>query len=461
MAWTSDVDAGHSKRLRFFCQRSALASVALGSIVLSGWILQLTSLKSVFHGLVAVKANTALALVLSGVALWLLIPGESSRQRRGIAFFFASLVGMIGLGTFCEYLFGLNLGIDQLLFHEVVGAVATSSPGRMAPIATVGFTAIGAALMLLAVKTRHCERASQLLSLLAALAAMLAIIGYIDHATPLYRFMQYTQVTLYTAIALFLLSVAVFLARPSTAIAGDLIRGGSGSALARRFLPAVFFVPVCVGWICLQGERAGFYSTELGLALYTTSNVVVFAFLVWLSARKLNRESVRRNMAETEIRELNAHLESRVAERTKTLEQQTTLLAEQAGLLDIAHDSIFVRDMHDRITFWGKGAAEKYGWTAEEAMGQSAHELLKTEFPVSAEQIHAELMSQGRWEGELVHTRADQTRRRRRRHRPHGCRAARLPATRVHTFFSRRIFLWPADGRYSAMPSVIRESSLK
>jgi diguanylate cyclase (GGDEF)-like protein/PAS domain S-box-containing protein len=389
---------------------SAIASVALGSIVLCGWIFQLTILKSVFLGLVTVKANTATALLLSGMALWLLIPGEPSPRRRSIAFVFAFLVSMIGLGTFCEYLFHLNLGIDQLLFHEAAGAMATYSPGRMAPIATIAFSAVGAALMLLALKTRRSEQAAQLLSLLTALAAMLAIIGYIDHATPLYRFMVYTQVTLYTSIVLFLLSASVFFARPSRGMARELTCAGSGSTMARRFLLAVFLVPVSVGWICLRGERAGFYGPELGLALYTTSNVVVFAFLVWLSARRLNAESARRNKAETEIRELNARLEWRVAERTKTLEQQATLLTEQAGLLDIAHDSIFVRDMDDRITFWSKGAAEKYGWTANEALGQVAHELLKTEFPASVEQINAEFMSQGRWEGELVHTRADQTR---------------------------------------------------
>jgi len=410
MDWISDADARFRIRLRLFCAGSAIVSVVLGSLVLCGWTFQHTILKSVFHGLVAVKANTALALVLSGISLWLLIPVESPPRRRGFAFIFASLVGVIGLGTLCEYLFGLHLGIDQLLFHDTAGALATYSPGRMAPIATIAFTAIGTALTLLALKTRRCERAAQLLSLLTILAAMLAIIGYIDHATPLYRFMQYTQVTLYTAIALLLLSAAVFFTRPSSAIAGDLTRIGSGSTLARRFLPAVFFVPVFVGWICLRGERAGFYGAELGLALYTTSNVVVFAFLVWLSARKLNEESAQRNKAEIEIRELNGQLEWRVAERTKTLEQQATLLTEQAGLLDIAHDSIFVRGMDDRITFWSKGAAEKYGWAADVALGQDAHEFLKTESPIPLEQINAELMSQGHWEGELVQTRADQTR---------------------------------------------------
>ena len=62
------------------------------------------------------KANTALALVLSGISLVFLIPQAPSRQRRRIAFILASLVELVGLGTLCEYLFGLNLRLDQLLF---------------------------------------------------------------------------------------------------------------------------------------------------------------------------------------------------------------------------------------------------------------------------------------------------------------------------------------------------------
>jgi hypothetical protein len=167
------------------------------------------------------KANSALALILSGISLWLLAPEDSSPQRRRSALTFASLVALVGLGTLCEYVLGLNLGIDQLLFHEPDGALATYSPGRMSPVAAIALAAIGAALMLLALKTRHSERAAQGLSLLAALAAMLAIIGHIYHATILYRFMQYTQLAPHTAIALFVLSIAVFFVRPRSAFAGD------------------------------------------------------------------------------------------------------------------------------------------------------------------------------------------------------------------------------------------------
>ena len=33
-------------------------------------------------------------------------------------------------------------------------------------------------------------------------------------------------------------------------------------------------------------------------------------------------------------------------------------LREQAGLLDLTHDMVFVRDMNDAITYWNRGAAE-------------------------------------------------------------------------------------------------------
>jgi PAS domain S-box-containing protein len=74
-----------------------------------------------------------------------------------------------------------------------------------------------------------------------------------------------------------------------------------------------------------------------------------------------------------------------VAERTQ-----------QASLLNLTHDTIFVRDMSDVITYWNRGAQELYGWTAEEAIGKRAHELLQTVFPVPLEEIRAELLRSGR-----------------------------------------------------------------
>ncbi|MBV9124033.1 MAG: PAS domain S-box protein [Planctomycetes bacterium] len=103
-------------------------------------------------------------------------------------------------------------------------------------------------------------------------------------------------------------------------------------------------------------------------------------------------------------------LEREIAERRHTqreLETQAQTLREQALLLDLAHDSILVRDLDDRITFWNQGAVEGYGWTKAEACGQVTHALLRTVFPEPLEAIRATLLRAGRWEGELIHTRRD------------------------------------------------------
>ncbi|MBB5034596.1 PAS domain S-box protein [Prosthecobacter vanneervenii] len=76
------------------------------------------------------------------------------------------------------------------------------------------------------------------------------------------------------------------------------------------------------------------------------------------------------------------------------------ILREQATLLDSAQDAIMVRDLQDRILYWNKSCERLYGWTASEAMGRAAEELLyrdATEFHVAWEQS----MTKGEWVGEL------------------------------------------------------------
>lgn len=78
-------------------------------------------------------------------------------------------------------------------------------------------------------------------------------------------------------------------------------------------------------------------------------------------------------------------------------------LQERAELLDLASDSILVRDLDDRIIFWNAGAEACYGWTREEAMGQVSHTLFQTIFPKPLGEIKEELFRHIRWKGELTH----------------------------------------------------------
>jgi PAS domain S-box-containing protein len=134
-------------------------------------------------------------------------------------------------------------------------------------------------------------------------------------------------------------------------------------------------------------------------------------------------EAPELSRAKAEIQRLNEELEQRVAERTSQLtavneqlrkeiatrKRAEEALSERASLLDLTHDTVFVRDMADVITYWNRGAAELYGWTKEEAVGRVSHQLMQTIFPAPLAEISAQVLCTGRWEGELIHTRRDGT----------------------------------------------------
>jgi len=91
----------------------------------------------------------------------------------------------------------------------------------------------------------------------------------------------------------------------------------------------------------------------------------------------------------------------KIAEQERDL--QAKLAREQAALLELAHDPIIVRDLDNRITFWSRGAEEKYGWKRAEVLGKLAHTLLETQFPQSAESVDEALRRNHYWEGEVIH----------------------------------------------------------
>jgi formate hydrogenlyase transcriptional activator len=93
----------------------------------------------------------------------------------------------------------------------------------------------------------------------------------------------------------------------------------------------------------------------------------------------------------------------------KPADEPALSLQEQANLLNVTRDAIFVMDMEGVIKYWNLGAEERYGWTAEQAVGRVVCDLLKTVFPAPLEQVKAEVVGTSRWEGELVHTKKDGT----------------------------------------------------
>ncbi|MGA8409785.1 MAG: PAS domain S-box protein [Candidatus Acidiferrales bacterium] len=103
----------------------------------------------------------------------------------------------------------------------------------------------------------------------------------------------------------------------------------------------------------------------------------------------------------------NAALENEIHERRELeidLRISEERYREQAELLDLTHDAIFVRNLKSEILYWNRAAERIYGWSAEEARGKISHELLQTVFPKDLAEIQTETLATGTWEGQLRHT---------------------------------------------------------
>jgi two-component system, LuxR family, sensor kinase FixL len=168
--------------------------------------------------------------------------------------------------------------------------------------------------------------------------------------------------------------------------------GGMGPALL-----AVAISTVAIDYYFVEP----LYTLRLGGK--SVSFLIVFGFLAvvtsWMSSK--------RRQSEEALRQARDELDMKVQERTRELRQANQVLRERANLLDLTHDTVFVRDMNDIITFWNRGAEERYGWSRDEAIGRVSHDLVRTNFAASLPEINAELTRTGRWEGELFHTRRD------------------------------------------------------
>ncbi len=180
----------------------------VGCVVLLGWALGIQGLTSLIPGSVTMKANAALAFVLSGGALFLLpMPGAGARRAARVG---VVAVGGIALLTLGEYVAGWNFGIDQLLFSDP-GTIATSHPGRMAPNAAICFVLTAAALWLMCRPAGNARRPLILgwLGSVVIAVGLLAMLGYIVGFSGGYRWWNFTGMAVHTAFLFVLLGAAI------------------------------------------------------------------------------------------------------------------------------------------------------------------------------------------------------------------------------------------------------------
>jgi PAS domain S-box-containing protein len=164
-----------SNRLAFY---GAWASVAIGSVVLAGWWMNIPSFRQLFLASGEVKANTGLLFILFGAAmLWQPeIPRGTGWKRSWISIGLGCAVAWL---TLLEFWTGITFGIDELLIPDWTSGDGRE-PGRMSDKSALGFSLVGVALIVLQGHARSSWRPmfAGLVSCLHASLAAFAVTGW-------------------------------------------------------------------------------------------------------------------------------------------------------------------------------------------------------------------------------------------------------------------------------------------
>ncbi|MBS1841854.1 MAG: PAS domain S-box protein [Acidobacteria bacterium] len=272
-----------------FVKTASVAAIAVGCLDHVGWALRLPALTQVVSSFPTMKPLTGLCFILVGTAVTLLSGEESEVGRRSklVAATCALAVLLICAATFLEYAGITGRTVDALLFHEAVAADPATYPGRISFATAISFSCLGLSVLSL---IRHRGRMAwhQASAAVALVVGLLGILGYAYRSSSTNRFAPFDTMAVHTSVLSLLLGLALFLVRPSSGMMATFHSRLLGGFFARKTLPAALTLPFILGWMRLMGERAGYYGTEFGLAIFACANTVLFGILLWWTAHSLN-----------------------------------------------------------------------------------------------------------------------------------------------------------------------------
>jgi len=126
-------------------------------------------------------------------------------------------------------------------------------------------------------------------------------------------------------------------------------------ALLTRLLPTAILITLGLGWLRLQGEKAGFYGTSFGVGLMVILTISWLAIFVWWTSRALNRAETAQAVVEHALR---------------TSEQRARLVIESA------YDAFIAMDAEGVIIDWNTEAEKIFGISSSQAIGRKLSETI-------------------------------------------------------------------------------------
>ncbi len=277
------------KRVSYYL---GLIVLSYSSAVLAGWLFNISALISIIPNEAVIKVNSSVCFMIIGAAL-LLINSKKLPPRLNIILIgiMAYFILAIGLVTICEYSFGWNAGIDQLLISKSQTALFHNYPGRISLNSSINFVLIALALLMIRSKNQKLVYGAQIAALAAGVISLVALIGHVYNAQPLIIGAKFsTAMSLYSMALFLVVCASVFFARPGVGFMSIITSGTSAGRMARAILPAAIVIPLAIGWFKLAFQRHGLISIEIGAVFVALSNMIAASVYVYILAAMVDKK---------------------------------------------------------------------------------------------------------------------------------------------------------------------------
>jgi CheY-like chemotaxis protein len=297
---------------------TAAVVFAVAVLILLGWALDLTLLKSGMSGQRATQPLTAVCFALSAVALGL------STERwvlcRALSRVGALVVLCVVIATVWQNALDVDWGLDQFLFsdavvHEQPGQYLR--PGRPAAGTLVVLGLLAVCLLLARAKSAAARASYVWLSTAAALVGTSVLLAYAYSLNAVYAVGFYAHVGLISGIEIALLAGGVLLRRPDLGWMRLLAGDTSGGRSARGMLLWTGSLLLILATIVRMGQSAALYGGGFLVTLLTVGGAGVLLVALLSHARRINLLESSRHSVATDLRAAESLLLRAAHEREK------------------------------------------------------------------------------------------------------------------------------------------------
>jgi PAS domain S-box-containing protein len=296
-------------------------------------------------------------------------------------------IGLIACVFLLEHLLSKQASaFDMFFFKQMLFEAGGSLPGRPSSQVCLTFFLLALATIIFDRENKRRIEVFQVIVALAMFFPLLVILGYLLSTTSFEGFGAKPIIEMSAPTLLFFfVSGAAFLSFfPNQGLVSLFLGKGLAGSTVRRLIPTVILIPFALAWLLLWLTIRMDWLQKFSLSLYSLILVGLLVALSFQIGYLIRRQEI---MQKATVRTLR----------------------EQASVLDMANEPIFIRDAEDRITYWNQGAQRLYGWSKEEVLGRLIQSIFNTPATPSLDDINAQLHATGHWEGELVRMRRDGT----------------------------------------------------